>query len=286
MFVACTWGSDRSPPGTHPIRMIPKAACPRGRNERRQLRSLPLSLFLSLDNVEEQLLDVPFKTVHSSATGLLPPLLADEGRTMALQPSLAARSGLGNQAQGLWRNGHAALLLGQHGSLLAGFACCEVGWVGCVSGYMLAELSLPGARTCSGRAFLHAHAAQLGVVLCRVGFLNVLGFITLHCLSRRCCCLSVLWHFTHVNLLWAYPLNQPFDKVWGLGLIWGCSCSVSRISSLISFFLFAGIGLQEHHCSPRGHTTESTFLTCLLKAFKSILQASRVSWASSWKKLQ
>lgn len=173
--------------------MIPKAACPSGRNERRQLRSLPLSLFLSLDNVEEQLLDVPFKTVHSSATGLLPPLLAGEGRTMALhQPSLAARSGLGNQAQGVWRNGHAALLLGQHGSLLIGFAFCEVGWVGCVSGYGLSEQSLPGARTCSRRAFLHARAAQFGVVLCRVGFLNVLGFITLHCLSRRCCCLSVL----------------------------------------------------------------------------------------------
>lgn len=121
---------------------------------------------------------------------------------------------------------------------LGGFFYSEVTWVVCISGYGLSELCcittartiwwhLPGARTWVGRAFLQAQTAGLWILL-----LNVLVFTTLQCLSRSCCCLSVLWHRTWVNLLRPYPLSQPFDKVWGPGLILDGSCSFSRVSNL------------------------------------------------------
>lgn len=114
----------------------------------------------------------------------------------------------------------------------------ELVWVVCISGYGLSELgciittrnfcwSLPSARTWVGRAFLQAQTAGLWILL-----LNVLFFTTPQCLSRSCCCLSVLWHRTWVNLLWPYPLSQPFDKVWGPGLILDGSCSFCRVSNL------------------------------------------------------
>lgn len=128
--------------------------------------------------------------------------------------------------------------------LSGGVSYSEVIWVVFISGYRLSELlfcitttkaicwSLPGARTWSGRAFLRARTAGLWILLCSIGFLNVLFFTTPQCLSRSCCRFSVLWHRTCVNLLWPYPLNQPSDKVWGLGLILGSSCSFSRVSNL------------------------------------------------------
>lgn len=134
-----------------------------------------------------------------------------------------------------WKNGNVTFSNGQ---------CVEVffllwSYLACLhSGYGLSELcciitttticwSLPGARTWTGRAFLQAQTAGLWILL-----LNVLIFTTPQCLSKSCCCLSVLWHRTWVNLLWPYPLSQPFDKVWGPGLILDGSCSFSRVSNL------------------------------------------------------
>lgn len=79
---------------------------------------------------------------------------------------------------------------------LGGFSYSEVVWVGCITGNGISELycitttrticwSLPGARSWSRRAFVHAQAAGLGVLRCSVGFLNVLVFMTPQCLSRN-----------------------------------------------------------------------------------------------------
>lgn len=119
-----------------------------------------------------------------------------------------------------------------------GFFYSEVIWVVCIFGYGLSQLccittaratcwSLPGARTWVERAFLQAQTAELRILL-----LNVVVFTAPQCLSRSCCCLSVLWHCTWVNLLWPDPLSQPFDKVWGPGIILGGSFSFSRVSNL------------------------------------------------------
>lgn len=57
--------------------------------------------------------------------------------------------------------------------------------------------SLPGARTWSGRAFLHAQVAGLWILLCNIGFLNVLGFTTPVFVKKlllfECTLTSYLW---------------------------------------------------------------------------------------------
>ena len=159
---------------------------------------------------------------------------------------------------------------------LGEFSYSKVIWVGCTSGYGLDELccitttktvcwSLPGARTWSGRAFLHAQTAGLWVLLCSIGFLNVPFFTTPQCLSRSCCSLSVLWHRTCIKLLWVYPLNQPFDKVGGLGLIWGGSCSVSRVSNfkIVYFLPVVQVGLSQDYRNTSA-MRERTFECCCL----------------------